>query len=183
MRRWFLKYGAQIASNLRANRPVPIGHWYLDEMVIVIGGKCYWLWRAVDNDGKVLDFLVQSQRSTNSVKKLMKSLLKKQRTSLSLIVTNKLRSYHAAFREIGLSAEYIDNKRANNRAENSHRPVRRRIRKMQRFKSPGSVQRFLNIHAETYNHFNNQRRLINRLQFKKLRTDVLAAWNAATMAS
>ena len=183
VRRWFLKFGAQISNNLRTNRPVPSDHWYLDEMVIVIGGKRYWLWRAVDNEGTVLDFLVQSRRNTKAAKKLMRSLLKKQGMVPTLIVTDKLRSYHAAFREMKLSAEHIDNKRANNRAENSHQPVRRRERKMQRFKSPGSAQRFLNIHATTYNHSGNQRHLISRTQFKKLRTDALAGWKAAAMAS
>lgn len=149
VRRWFLKFGSQAAVRLRSNKPSPSDHWHLDEMVIVIRGKRHWLWRAVDNEGTVLDFLVQVRRNTKAAKKLMYSLLKKQGFAPTLIVTDKLRSYHAAFRKLGLTAEHIDNKRANNRAENSHQPVRRRERKMQRFKSPGSAQRFLNIHAAT----------------------------------
>ena len=183
VRRRFLKFGSQISKNLRTNRHALSDHWYLDEMVIITGGKRYWLWRAVDSEGTVLDFLVQSQRNTKAARKLMRSLLKKQRISPTLIVTDKLKSYHAAFREMGLSAQHIDNKRANNRAENSHQPVRRRERKMQRFKSPGSAQRFLNIHAATYNHFNNERHLINRSHFKKLRADAFSGWKAAAMSA
>ena len=182
VRRWFLKFGAQVSTNLRTNRPAPSDHWYLDEMVIVIRGKRHWLWRAVDNEGTVLDFLVQSRRNTKAARKLMRSLLKKQEIVPTLIVTDKLRSYHAAFREMRITAQHVDNKRANNRAENSHQPVRRRERKMQRFKSPGSAQRFLNVHATTYNHFNHQRHLVNRNLFKKLRADAFADWKVATTA-
>ena len=181
VRRWFLKFGAQLSTNLRTNRPTPSDHWHLDEMVIVIRGKRHWLWRAVDNEGTLLDFLVQSRRDTKAAKKLMKGLLKKQKILPTLIVTDKLRSYHAAFRELRLTADHVDDKRANNRAENSHQPVRRRERKMQRFKSPGSAQRFLNVHAATYNHFNLQRHLINRSLFKSLRDGVFKDWKAAAL--
>ena len=107
-------------------------------MAIVINGKRYWLWRAVDYEGKVLDFLVQSKRDTKGAKKLMKKLLKKQGLAPTRIVTDKLRSYPSAFRTIGLGAQHYRGLRANNRAENSHQPVRRRERKQQKFKSPGS---------------------------------------------
>lgn len=181
VRRWFLKFGNGIARNLKIDRPTPSDHWHLDEMVIVIRGKRHWLWRAVDNEGTVLDFLVQSRRNTQAAKKLMRSLLKKQKMSPTLIVTDKLRSYHAALRELRLTAEHIDNKRANNRAENSHQPVRRRERKMQRFKSPRSAQRFINVQASTYNHFYLQRHLINRSLFKKLRDGAFSSWKAAAL--
>lgn len=181
VRRWFLKFGNGIARNLKIDRHTPSDHWHLDEMVIVIRGKRHWLWRSVDNEGTVLDFLVQSRRNTQAAKKLMRSLLKKQKISPTLIVTDKLRSYHAALRELRLTAEHIDNKRANNRAENSHQPVRRRERKMQRFKSPRSAQRFINVHASTYNHFYLQRHLINRSLFKKLRYGAFSSWKAAAL--
>jgi len=181
VRRWFLKFGDQIAGNLRTSQPTPSDYWHLDEMVIVIGGKQHWIWRAVDNEGTVLDFLVQSRRDTKAAKKLMKSLLKKQKMLPTLVVTDKLKSYHAAFRQMGLTAKHICNKRANNRAENSHQPVRRRERKMQRFKSPGSAQRFLNIHAATYNHFHLQRHLINRSLFKNLRAGAFGGWQKAAL--
>jgi IS1 family transposase len=120
IRRWFLKFGTVIGANLRRTRPKPSDHWHLDEMVIVIQRKRYWLWRAVDNEGEVLDFLVQSRRNARAAKKLMKKLLKKQGFAPSRIVTDKLRSYPAAFRSIGLVAEHDRGLRANNRAENSH---------------------------------------------------------------
>ena len=138
-------------------------------MVTAIRGKRHWLWRAVDSEGEVLDFLVQSKRNTNAALKLMRKLLKKQGFVPTQIVTDKLKSYHKAFQTLGLAAEHIDEKRSNNRAENSHLPVRRRERKMQKFKSPGSAQQFLNIHSAAYNNFYVQRHLINRLHLKQYR--------------
>ncbi len=125
-RRWFLKFGTVIAANLHRTRPRPSDHWHLDEMVIVIQRKRYWLWRAVDNEGEVLDFFVQHKRDTKAAGKLMKKLLKKQGSAPIRIVTVKLRPYTSAFRAIGLAEEHARGLRANNRAENSHQPVRRR---------------------------------------------------------
>ena len=127
VRRWFLKLGAPIARNLRHTRPIPNGYWHLDERVIVIRGQRYWLWRGVDNEGEVLDFLVQSKRNAQAALKLMRKLLKKQGWTPTRITTDKLRSYHVAIRTLGLTAQHIDNKRANHRAENSHqaRPASR----------------------------------------------------------
>lgn len=182
-RRWFLKFGGPIARNLSSNRPTPSDYWHLDEMVIVIRRKRYWLWRAVDNEGEVLDFLVQPKRNARAALKLMRKLLRKQGWAPTRIVTDKLRSYHVAFGILGLSAEHIDNKRSNNRAENSHQPVRRRERKMQRFKYPGSAQRFLNIQSATYNTFYFQRHLINRLMFKLYRAEAFDLWETAAAAA
>jgi len=183
IRRWFLKFGTVIAANLRRTRPTPSDHWHLDEMVIVIQGKRYWLWRAADNEGEILEFLVQRRRDAKAAKKLMKKLLNKQGFAPSRIVTDKLRSYPSAFRAIGLVAEHDRGLRANNRAENSHQPVRRRERKSQRFKSPGSAQRFLSIHAATYNAFYHQRHLLKRPMIKELRTASFDAWYAASVAA
>jgi transposase-like protein len=180
VRRWFLKFGPPITDNLRKVRPKPSDHWHLDEMVIVIRRKRYWLWRAVDNEGEVLDFLVQSRRNARAAKKLMKKLLKKQGFAPSRIVTDKLRSYPAAFRAMGLVAEHDRGLRANNRAENSHQPVRRRERKLQRFKSPGSAQRFLNIHSATYNTFYHQRHFLKRPMYKGLRSTSFEVWQSAS---
>jgi len=152
-------------------------------MVVVIRRKRYWLWRAVDNEGEVLDFLVQSRRNTKAAKKLIRKLLKKQGFAPSRIVTDKLRSYPAAFRAIGLTAKHDRGLRANNRAENSHQPVRRREHKLQRFKSPGSTQQFLSIHAATYNAFYHQRHLNRRSYFKDLRTASFEAWQTASVAA
>jgi transposase-like protein len=183
VRRWFLKFGAPIANNLRSMRPAPSDFWHLDEMVIVIRGRHHWLWRAVDNEGEVLDFLVQSRRNAKAALKLLRRLLKKQGVAPTRITTDKLRSYHVAIRTLGLTAEHIDNKRANNRAENSHQPVRRRERKQQKFKSPGSAQRFLNIQSAVYNSFYVQRHLLNRPTFKRLRTDAFGVWENASVAA
>lgn len=152
-------------------------------MVVVIRGKRHWLWRAVGNEGEVLDFLVRSKRNARAALKLMRKLLKKQGSAPTRITTDKLRSCHVAFRTLGLTAEHIDNKRANNRAENSHQPVRRRERKQQRFKSPGSAQRFLNIQSTVYNTFYVQRHLLSRLTFKRFRTDAFNVWKGASAAA
>lgn len=181
-RRWFLKFGGPIARNLRRRRPTPSDYWHLDEMIIVIRGKRHLLWRAVDNEGEVIDFLVHPKRNARAALKLMRKLLKKQGWAPTRIVTDRLRSYHVAFRNLGLTAEHVDNKRANNRAENSHQPVRRRERKMQRFKSPGSAQRFLNVQSATYNTFYFQRHLINRPTFKQYRAVALEVWESAAQA-
>jgi putative transposase len=134
----------------------------------------------VDNEGEVLDFLVQGARNAKAAGKLMKKLLKKQLFAPSRVVTDKLRSYPSAFRAMGLTAEHNRGLRANNRAENAHQPVRRRERKLQRFKSPGSAQRFLNIHAATYNSFYHQRHLLRRSVYKELRTASFEVWQSAS---
>ena len=183
VRRWFLKFGAPIARHLRHMRPTPSDYWHFDEMVIVIRRRRHWLWRAVDNESEVLDFLVQSKRNSKAALKLMRKLLKKHGWAPTRITTDKLKSYHVAFRTLGLTAEHIDEKRANNRAENSHQPVRRRERKQQRFKSPGSAQRFLNIQSSVYNTFYVQRHLLSRPTFKRFRTDAFSVWESASAAT
>ena len=176
VRRWFLKLGAPIARNLRHTRPIPNGYWHLDEMVIVIRGQRYWLWRAVDNEGEVLDFLVQSKRNAQAALKLMCKLLKKQGWTPTRITTDKLRSYHVAIRTLGLTAQHIDNKRANNRAENSHLSFRRREHAMLRFRRMQSLQKFATVHSSVYNHFNQARHLCSRDNFKLNRAAALAEW-------
>jgi putative transposase len=183
VRRWFLKFGLCIAANIRRSRPRPSDHWHLDEMMITIRGDPYWLWRAVDNEGEVLDFLVQRRRNAKVAMTLMKKLLKKYGSAPTRIVTDHLRSYPAAFRAMGLTAHHDRGLRANNRAENSHQPVRRRERKQQRFKSPGSAQRFLAIHAIIYNAFTHQRHLLGRAHFKQLRAGSFGTWAEASAAA
>jgi transposase-like protein len=183
VRRWVLKFGAPIARNLRHMRPTTSDYWHLDEMVIVIRGRRHWLWRAVDNEGEVLDFLVQRRRNAKAARKLMKKLLKNQGFAPSRVVTDKPRSCPSAFRSIGLAAEHDRGLRANNRAENSHQPVRRRERKLQRFKSPGSTQRFLSIHSATYNTFYHQRHFLKRPMLKELRTASFEVWQSASIAT
>ena len=121
-----------------------------------------YLWRAVDSEGEVLDVLVQRRRDKRAARRLMRKLLRKQGFAPTEVTTDGLRSYGAAFTEIGLAARHEQGLRKNNRAEVSHQPVRRRERKIQRFKSPGSAQRFVSVHAAAYNTFNVQRHLISR---------------------
>src|SRR3954468_23527191 len=116
-------------------------------MAVVIGGKRLWLWRAVDSEGEILDMLVQPRRDKAAALRLMRKLLTKQGYAPRVLVTDKLRSYGCARRELGLRARHEQGLRKNNRGENSHQPVRRREHKRQRFKSPASAQRFLSSHA------------------------------------
>jgi transposase-like protein len=154
----------------------------LDEMAVIIGGKQFWLWRAVDDEGEVLDLLVQRRRDKTAAVKLMRRLLKKLGFTPDGVVTDRLRSYCAAKTQMGLSARRELGLRKNNRAENSHQPVRRRERKMQRFKSPGSAQRFLSVHAAVHNTFNVQRHLTSRNTLRVLRGEAFQTRRAATAA-
>ena len=182
VRRWVLKFGPLFAKELRRRRPRPTSRWHLDEMAVPIGGRQFWLWRAVDDEGEVLDLLVQRRRDARAAAKLMRKLLKKQGFAPKTLITDKLRSYGAAKAQLGLSAHHEQDLRKNNRAENSHLPVRRRERKMQRFKTPGSAQRFLSVHAAVQNAFNVQRHLIFRNALRVPRGEAFQNWRAATAA-
>src|SRR5215831_11823767 len=166
VRRWVLKFGPVIARRLRRRRPRPSNRWHLDEMVVRIAGKRMYLWRAVDHEGEVLDMLVQRQRDSWAALRLMRKLLKKHGFAPKLLVTDKLRSYGAAFRRLRLTCPYEQGLRKNNRAENSHQAVRRREHKLQRFRSARSAQRFLSMHAVVHNTFKLQRHLISRFGSK-----------------
>ena len=179
VRRWVLKFGPLIARELRRRRPRPSSRWHLDEMVVRIAGRRMYLWRAVDDEGEVLDMLVQRRRGKRAALRLMRKLLRKQGFSPSLLVTDKLKSYGAAFRDLRLSCPHRQGLRANNRAENSHQPVRRRERKMQRFKSACSAQRFLSMHAAVHNTFNLQRHLVSRSTLRTFRAQATARWREA----
>ncbi len=137
----------------------------------------------MDDEGEVLDILVQTRRDTRAAEKLMRKLIKKQGFAPEVLVTDRLGSYGAAKRKLGLLARHEQEQRKNNRAENSHQPTRRRERKMQRFKSPGSAQRFLSAHAAVQNTFNIQRHLISRRRtLRQFRAEAAVAWEAATAA-
>lgn len=181
VRRWVVKFGRCYARGLRRFRPKPDDRWHLDEMFVTIRGRRMYLWRAVDAEGEVLDFLMQSRRNKAAALKLMRKLLRKHGVSPTAIVTDKLPSYGAALRELGLSRRHETGGRKNNRAENSHQPVRRRERKMQRFKSAGSAQRFLSVHAAVYNHFNTQRHLISRRALRLFRIAAIASWQHVSL--
>ncbi len=136
VRRWVLKFGPAIARRLRQRRPKPSPRWHPGEMAVRIGGERMCLWRAVDDEGEVLDVLVQRRRDTRAARRLMRKLLRKQGFAPAVVTTDGLRSYGAAFAELGLAARHEQGLRKNNRAEASHQPLRRRERKMLRFKSP-----------------------------------------------
>ncbi len=183
VRCWVLKFGTAYARKIRRRTPRPDGHWHLDEMFVSIQGKRMYLWRAVDSEGEVLDILVQARRNKKAALKLMRKLLKKQGFAPSTVTTDKLRSYGAAFHDLDLTAHHETGQYKNNRAENSHQPVRRRERKMQGFKSPGSAQRFLAIHSVVYNLFNTQRHLISRMTNRQFRDEAHAQWRNVALAA
>ena len=184
IRCWTLKFGQAFARNLRRSRPKSTGRWHLDEMVVKIGGKRMWLWRAVDDEGEVLDMLVQKRRNTSAALRLLRKLLKNQGIHPETIVTDKLASYGAATRKLGCRNCHRPGRMLdNNRAENSHLAIRRRERKQQKFKSQRSAQRFLATHAAVYNTFNVQRHLIRRSTLRLFRAQADHVWAAATVAA
>jgi len=183
VRRWVVKFGPVFARNLRRRRPRPSDQWHMDEMVVSIQGRRMYLWRAVDSEGEVLDLLVQPKRDKAAALKLLRKLLKKQGFAPRVLVTDKLGSYGSARRQLGLTARHEQGLRKNNRAENSHQPTRRRERKMQRFKSAGSAQRFFSIHAAVQNTFNLQRHLTSRRALCQFRAEAAEHWTAATAAA
>ena len=183
VRCWVIKFGPLIAANLRRRRLPPTGRWHLDEMVVKISGKRMYLWRAVDDEGEVLDVLVQKRRNKVAALKLLRRLLKNQGIHPEVIVTDGLASYPAAMRMLGCKDRHHPGRlRDNNRVENSHLVIRRRERKQQKFKSQGSAQRFLSSHGPIYNTFNTQPHMISRPGLRNLRVGAHADWAAATVA-
>jgi putative transposase len=172
-----------IAANLRKRRPRPHAIWHLDEAYLKIDGRMVYLWRAVDAEGEVLDVLVQSKRNKAAALKLMRKLLKKYAVVPDRMITDDLRSYGAAARELGIGSRHERGRWKNNRVENSQQPTRRRERKMQGFKSPGSAQRFLSTHAAVYNTFNVQRHLTTTRTHRTLRSAAMSVWREAIAAA
>ena len=180
IRRWVITFGPGIARRLRAQRSKPHSRWHLDEMFIRIAGQQMCLWRAVDAEGEVLEVLVQAKWDKRAALKLIRTLLKKHGTAPTEWVTDKCPAYGAALRELNLKkASHTQAKRANNRAESSHVPVRRREGKLQGFKSPGSAQRFLSTHAATDNVFTVPRHLTTARTHRILRAEAFVMWREA----
>ena len=165
---------SQRRPGLRLTRLPSSGGVYLK-----IGGRMVYLWRAVDAEGEVLDVLVQSKRNRHAALKLMRKLLKKYAFVPERLVTDDLRSYGAAAHDLGIESRHQRGRWKNNRAENSHQPTRRRERKMQRFKSAGSAQKFLSTHAAVYNTFNVQRHLTSAQTNRVLRAAAMSTWRTA----
>ena len=184
IRCWTRKFGQLYAWNLRRSRCKPTGRWHLDEMVVKVGGMRMWLWRAVDDEGEVLDVLLQKRRNKGAALKLLRKLLKSTGLHPETTTTDGLASYRATKRELALTKRHRPGgMRANNRAENSHLTIRRRERKKQKFKSQGSAQRFLSTHAAVYNNFNVQQHLVSRPTLRVFRAAAHQTWAAATAAA
>ena len=183
VRRWVNYFGPLIAADLRKRRPKPHTTWHLDEVYLKIDGRMLYLWRAVDAEGEVLDVLVQSKRNEHAALKLMRKLLKKYAFVPERLVTDDLRSYGAAVRDLRIESRHERGRWKNNRVENSHQPTRRRERKMQRLKSAGSPQKFLSIHAAVYNTFNVQRHLASAQTHRTLRAVAMSTWREAVAAA
>src|SRR5690242_12220151 len=179
IRQWGLKFGREFANRLRRRAPRRGDKWHLDEVVITIAGQKHWLWRAVDQEGFVLDVLVQSRRDKKAAKRLLRKLLKKQGRAPRVLITDKLRSYGAAKREVMPGVEHRQHKGLNNRAENSHQPTRRRERIMKRFKSPRQAQRFLPAHDQINNLFLLPRHRMPATEYRAARAQAFEAWHEA----
>lgn len=179
VRRWALKFGPDYARRLRRKTPSRYDIWHLDEVVITIAGKQQWLWRAVDQDGYVLDEIVQTRRNTKAARRLLTRLLKQQGCPPKRLITDKLGSYAAARRKIMPAVEHWSHKGLNNRAENSHLPLRRRERAMQGFRSPRSLQRFVGVFSAVRNLFVPPRSRRSALAIHLHRLNAMAEWKTA----
>jgi putative transposase len=177
VRQWCLKFGQDFANTIRRRQGRAGDTWYLDEVYITMGGVQHYLWRAVDQDGDVLDILVQKRRDKCAAKRFFRKLLKGLRYCPRKIVTDKLGSYGVARREIMPGVEHVQGKRENNRAEVSHQPTRQRERQMRRFKSSRHAQRFLSVHGPINNLFRVGRHLLKATHYRELRDRSFTMWN------
>jgi putative transposase len=170
IRKWCRKFGQRYANELRHRGPKPGDKWHLDEVFLTIRGTRHYLWRAVDQDGHILDILVQRRRDKHAAKTFFRKLLKGCQYVPRVIVTDKLASYGAAKRELLPSVEHRQHRYLNNRAENSHQPTRQREHTMRRFKSPGHAQRFLAAYGPIASHFRPRR---HRLRARHYRQEII----------
>ncbi len=182
IRAWCNKFGLKYARRLRRRHQGFGDTFYIDEVFVKIDGKQRYLWRAVDQDGEVVDVFLQSRRDGNAAKRFFKRLLNKYQGEPRKIVTDKLRSYDVAHRELMPDVIHDKTQYANNRAELSHQPTRVRERGMRRFKSMKQAQRFLVVHAEVYNLFNLCRHLVSADHYRLLRQGAFTSWKNATAA-
>jgi putative transposase len=176
VRQWARKFGQAFANQIRRRLPRPGDTWHLDEVVITIAGEKHWLWRAVDQDGIVLDVLVQGRRDKRAAKRLLRKLLKRQGRAPRVLITDKLASYPAAKKELMPGVEHRRHKGLNNRVENSHQPTRRRERQMKRFKSAGQAQQFLSAHDQINNLFYLRRDHVSATEYRTAQRRAFAAW-------
>ena len=180
IRFWWNRFGPIFAAEVRRNRVAnnrsySNWQWHLDEVFVKINGETHYLWRAVDHEGEVLESFVTKRRDRKAALKFLRKSMKRYGRP-DVIVTDRLKSYGAAMRIIGNASRQATGRRLNNRAENSHLPFRRRERAMLRFRRLWSLQKFVSIHSSVHNHFNLERHLYSRSNFKRNRTAALAEW-------
>ena len=182
IRSWCRKFGSEVAGKLRRRRPKSGDTWHLDEVFLRINRVLHYLWRAVDQHSVVLDILVQDRRDGSAAKRFFKRLLAGLRYKPRRLVTDGPKSYGVAQREFLPEVRHRSSRYLNNRAENSHRPTRRRERQMQRFKSAGQAQRFLTAHSMIYSHFRPRRHLMAAGEYCRARTRAFRIWRQETCA-
>ena len=180
IRRWVDKFGSTYAKRIKSRSENPSPIWHLDEVYTKVNGKMVYLWRAVDDEGTVLDVVIQRRRNTKAATRLLRKLLRNQGIKPTRIVTDRLASYGAALKLLGLKHLQDVGGRKNNRAECSHVPIRRRERKSQQFRSIHQAQKLLSTYAQIYNLFNHRRHLISRNTLRKFRQQAQNEWNVIT---
>ncbi|TXG83559.1 MAG: IS6 family transposase [Thermomicrobiales bacterium] len=182
VRLWWNRFGPMFAADIRrqrVNRMRGFRHWrwHLDEMYVKLNGEMVYLWRAVDQEGEVLESYVTRTRDKAAALTFMRKALKRH-GSPQRITTDGLRSYRAAMTELGCEDKQEIGRWANNRSENSHLPFRRRERAMLRFRQMKALQKFASVHASLHNHFSQERHLVDRQTFKQRRSAALAEWQS-----
>jgi putative transposase len=185
VRFWWNRFGPLFAAELRKRRVSGMRssrwRWHLDEVFVKINGELHYLWRAVDHEGEVLESFVTKSRDKKAALKFMKKTLKRHGEP-EVFVTDGLRSYGAALKAMGRDDDREIGRWMNNRAENSHQPFRRRERAMLRFRRMRTLQKFVSVHASVHNHFNQERALYSRENFKTNRAAALAEWRGLCTA-
>ena len=186
VRFWWNRFGPMFAADIRRKRVSRMRgysnwRWHLDEVFVKINGETHYLWRAVDHEGEVLESYVTKRRDRKAALKFLKKSMKRYGNP-AIIVTDKLRSYGAAMKVIGNASRQETGRWQNNRAENSHLPFRRRERAMLRFRQMRSLQKFVAVHSSIHNHFNQERHLYTRTNFKLNRAAALAEWRQLGVA-
>src|SRR5882724_13350688 len=180
IRKWCLKFGQPYANQLRRRHPRPGDTWHLDEVFLTINGTRHYLWRTLDQDGNILDMLVQHRRAKTAAKKFFRKLLKGSTYAPRIIIMDKLKSYGAAKRELLPGVEHRQHRNLNNRAEHSHQPTRQRERRMQGFKSPGHAQRFLAAYGLIAQHFRPRRHRLSALEYRQEMAQRFQSWHEVT---
>ena len=180
VRAWWDRFGPMFAAEIRKrriqrHRSFSRWRWHLDDVFVRINGETYYLWRAVDHEGEVLEAYVTKNRDRKAALRFLRKTMKRYGRP-EAIVTDRLRSYRAAMNVIGNAERQEAGRWLNNRAENSHQPFRRQERAMAKFRSAKSLQKFASIHSSVHNHFNQERHLYGRKNFKLNRSTALAEW-------